>query len=501
MKQEATDSYSHVLKYTGIFGGVQGLNIVVSLVRNKLIAVLLGPNGMGLASLFNTTVNFISQATNFGISFSAVKHVSELFERDDEAAIAHFIKVVRAWSLLTALLGMLVCAVAGPFLSNLTFAWGDHSLHFILLAPAVGLLAITGGETAILKGARQLRSLAVIQIFTVLAALVISIPVYYFFNQSGIVPVIVLMALTSMLITVRHSYRLYPLRLSGADGILGEGMEMVRLGVAFVVAGVMGSGAEMLIRSYLNVSSGDLDVVGLYNAGFMLTVTYAGMVFSAMETDYFPRLSSVNNDVSATNLTVNRQIEVSLLIVSPMLAVLIIGLPVFIPVLFSSKFLPMVGMAQAAVFSMYIKSISLPVSYIMLAKGDSVGYMVLEAVYDVVLVLLIIYGYRHWGLLGTGVALSLSYVFEILLVGIYAYVRFRYRVSAPVLQYAAIQFALGLSVYIVTLIDNPFIYWTLGTLLCTVSLLISVYILHQKSKLWSALIMKFRNRFFRHDEA
>ena len=498
MQKEASDSYSHVLKYTGIFGGVQGLNIVVSLVRNKLIAVLLGPNGMGLASLFNTTVNFISQATNFGISFSAVKHVSELFERGDEAAIAHFVKVVRAWALLTALIGMLVCVVVGPLLSDYTFAWGDHTLHFILLAPAVGLMAITGGEMAILKGARQLRSLAVIQIFNVLAALVISIPIYYFYNQTGIVPVIVLMALTSMLLTIRHSYRLYPLRLSGANGVLGEGMAMVRLGVAFVVAGVLGSGAEMLIRSYLNVVSGDLDVVGLYNAGFMLTITYAGMVFSAMETDYFPRLSSVNSDVAATNLTVNRQIEVSLLIVSPMLAALIIGLPILIPLLFSSKFLPMVGMAQVSVFAMYIKAVSLPVSYLTLAKGDSVGYMVLEAIYDVLLVLLIIFGYGQWGLLGTGVALSLSYVFDILLVGAYTYWRYHYRVSMQVLQYAAIQFTLGVAVYIVTLVENPLIYWSLGTLICLASLFVSISILHQKTSLWSALINKMKNRFSRH---
>ena len=53
-------SFDHVLKYTGIFGGVQGLNIIVSLVRNKCVALLLGPNGMGLASLFNTTVTFLS---------------------------------------------------------------------------------------------------------------------------------------------------------------------------------------------------------------------------------------------------------------------------------------------------------------------------------------------------------------------------------------------------------------------------------------------------------
>ncbi len=498
MQKEASDSYSHVLKYTGIFGGVQGLNIVVSLVRNKLIAVLLGPNGMGLASLFNTTVNFISQATNFGISFSAVKHVSELFERGDEAAIAHFVKVVRAWALLTALIGMLVCVVVGPLLSDYTFAWGDHTLHFILLAPAVGLMAITGGEMAILKGARQLRSLAVIQIFNVLAALVISIPIYYFYNQTGIVPVIVLMALTSMLLTIRHSYRLYPLQLSGANGVLGEGMAMVRLGVAFVVAGVLGSGAEMLIRSYLNVVSGDLDVVGLYNAGFMLTITYAGMVFSAMETDYFPRLSSVNSDVAATNLTVNRQIEVSLLIVSPMLAALIIGLPILIPLLFSSKFLPMVGMAQVSVFAMYIKAVSLPVSYLTLAKGDSVGYMVLEAIYDVLLVLLVIFGYGQWGLLGTGVALSLSYVFDILLVGAYTYWRYHYRVSMQVLQYAAIQFTLGVAVYIVTLVENPLIYWSLGTLICLASLFVTISILHQKTSLWSALINKMKNRFSRH---
>lgn len=498
VKKEATDSYSHVLKYTGVFGGVQGLNILVSLVRNKLVAVLLGPNGMGLVSLFNATVNFVSQATNFGISFSAVKHISELFDIGDEVAIRHFVKVVRIWSLLTAVLGMLVCIAAGPLLSNYTFAWGDHTLHFVLLSPVVGLMAITGGEMAILKGARQLRSLAVIQIFTVFLALFISVPVYFLYNQKGIIPVIMLMALVSMLLTIRYSYRFYPLDIHGIKGLLNEGFGMVRLGVAFVVAGVMGSGTEMLIRAYLNVVSGDLDVVGLYNAGFLLTVTYAGMVFSAMETDYFPRLSSVNTDVAATNLTVNRQIEVSLLIVSPMLAVLIIGLPVLIPLMFSAKFLPMVGMAQIAVFSMYIKAISLPISYITLAKGDSVGYMVLEGIYDIVLVLLIIMGYIKWGLFGTGIALSLSYLFDIILVCTYAYVRYKYRVSLQVMHYAAIQFSLGLAVYIVTLIDNQVVYWLLGVLLCLVSLLISINILHQKTSLWASLMRKLKSRFSRH---
>ena len=162
MSENEKGAYGQVLKYTGIFGGVQGLNVIVSLVRNKLAALLLGPAGMGLVSLFNSTVAFISQATGFGISMSAVRHISELTESGDEAQRAYYIKVVRAWSILAALLGVLVCVAIGPFLSSNTFAWGNHTLHFILLAPAVGLMALTGGETAVLKGTRQLKSLVVV---------------------------------------------------------------------------------------------------------------------------------------------------------------------------------------------------------------------------------------------------------------------------------------------------------------------------------------------------
>ena len=487
---ESKDSYGHVLKYTGIFGGVQGLNILMGLVRNKLVAVMLGPSGMGLMALFNSTITFISQATNLGISFSAVKHLSEEFDSGNAERMEHFIRVIRAWSLLTALFGMLVCMAVGPLLSDYTFSWGDHTLHFILLAPAVGLLAVTGGETAILKAARRLRPLAMIQICSVFASLVVSVPIFLFFGQAGIVPVIVLMAFMNMLFTVAYSYRFYQLRLCGSRGILGEGMQMVRLGVAFVLAGILGSGSEIVIRSYLNVC-GDLDVVGLYNAGFMLTITYAGMVFSAMETDYFPRLSALNHDVEAVNITVNRQIEVSVLLLSPMLAMFIISLPVLLPLLYSGRFIPVVAMAQVAVFSMYIKSVSLPVAYITLAKGDSVAYLILEGVFDVALVLLIMLGYEHWGLTGTGIALSVAYLLDLVMIIVYARVRYQYVISSRVCLYVLLQLLLGMAAYAVTFVQDAWLYWSLGIFVFMVSAAVSLYILYKKTSLWNKLKQKY----------
>ena len=473
MIEDTNGSYRHILKYTGIFGGVQGLNVLIGLVRTKLVAILLGPSGMGLASLFNTTVGFVSQATNLGLPISAVRQMSELYDQGDQEAINHFVKVIRGWSLLTALVGMLVCVAIGPFLSQTTFAWGDHSLHFMLLSPAVGMMAITGGETAILKGMRKLGSIAIIQVLAVVAALAISVPVYYVFGESGIVPVIVMMAFATMVLTLKQSLKLIPLRLRGAKGMLGEGMEMVRLGVAFTLAAVIGTASEMLIRSYLNVT-GDLDILGLYNAGYMLTITYAGMVFSAMEADYYPRLSAVQHDIEATNETVNRQMKVSLLLISPMLAALIIALPLLVPMLFSGKFLPVVGMAQVAALAMYMKVLTLPVAYITLARGYSLSYLFLESCYFVVFVVLIIVGYQYWGLFGTGLAITLAHVFEYLLVNGYAYKKYGYQSSATVYGCAIVQVALGLLAYILTLVADGYLYWSIGALIVILSGLLSL---------------------------
>lgn len=489
------DKYTHMLKYTGLFGGVQGLNIAITLVRNKFVALLLGPAGMGLLSLFNTAVNFFSQATNLGISFSAVRHISEQYDSGDRQQLQHFIKIVRGWSLLTALAGMFVLAVLGPFLSSHVFAWGNHTLHFILLSPVVAMTAVTGGETAILKGTRQLKKLATIQILTMIATLAVSLPAYYFFGMSGIVPVLVAIAFITMVCTLRCSCQHYPYTLRGANGILGEGMEMVRLGVAFVLAGMLGSGSEMAIRSFLNVA-GDLDVVGLYNAGYMLTITYAGMVFSAMDTDYFPRLSAIAHDHRAVSNTANRQIEISLLLVSPMLTALIVFLPILLPLLYSKCFMGIVAMGQIAVFSMYFKAVTLPIEYINLAKGDSKSYLMIEAFYDILIVAGIVYGYRQFGLWGTGLALSACHLLNLIAVLIFARYRYRMSLSRDVIKDICIHLPLGIMAYCATFITEAWAHWTVSILSIMASTSVSLYIIiYQKTALWD----KIKKKFGQHD--
>ena len=479
-KREKRNSYLHILKYTGMFGGVQGVNILVGVVRNKLVAMILGPQGMGLISLFNSTIALVSDSTGLGLGMSAVKRLSESFATGDTPEMERSVRVIRSWSLLAGLFGMFVCVVLSPLLDRFTFSWGDHTLHFMLLSPIIPLLAVTNGELAILKATRQLRALAKQSVGTVLLALLLTVPLYEQFGEAAIVPSLVLMAAIQLFLSIVYSYRLYPLRLSLRRETLGAGLPMVKLGVAFVVAGTMTSGAEFVIRSFLN-HEGALDTVGLYNAGFMLTTTYVSMIFVAMETDYFPRLSSVATHTFTMNQTVNRQIEVSLLFAAPLIALFMITLPWLVPLLYSGRFTPAVGMAQVSLLGMYMRAVRLPVEYISLAKGDSRSFLVLESVYALLIVGFALPFFRLWGLWGTGLALAVVGLLHYLVVFIYMYRRHGYRVSASVRLYMMLQLPLGLLTFGITLLDNPFLYGLLGVLSVAVSAMISIKILKSKT--------------------
>ena len=487
----SNDSYDHVLKYTGMFGGVQVLVTLIGLVRNKFMALLLGTAGVGFNALFVSMQNFASQCTNLGISFGAVPKLSEYYEEQQEKQLEYHIQVIRLWSMIAAGLGFLFCVAVSPLMNDLSFTWGNHTLHYAMLGVSVAMLTLTGGETAVLKATRRLGALAKIQIYTAIISVLVSIPLYYYYGHSGVIPVIVSMAAVTMVATMRYSYRSYPLRLQWTGSVLKSGAGMIRLGGAFVLAAAVGSASEMFIRAFLNVEGG-LGDVGLYNAGFMLTITYAGMVFSSMEQDYFPRLSAVSKDVEKTNETVNKQMEVSLLLLAPMLVALLTALPVLVPLLFSAEFLPVVGMAQVAVLAMYFKVLNLPVAYITLARSKSLAYLLLETTYFVVLVVGVMAGFRMWGIWGTGLAVVIAHIAELMTVGGYAYWQFNYRCTWTIARYAGVQTAIGLVAYAVSVMVEGWGYWIAEAALTLVSTAYSVYILRQKTHLWEALKKRFR---------
>lgn len=473
MQDERKAGYRHVVKYIGLFGSVQGLNMLMGVVRNKVAAVLLGPDGLGLVSLLNTWQGFSSQATNLGLSFGSIPRLSQLYEQGDSEAFARQVAALRLWCLVAAALGFVFCVLLAPLFCRWVFPSGDYVWWFAAIAPAVAMIAVTGGELAVLKASRHLGALAKAQAVTAIVAVVVAVPLYWLFRWRAIVPVIVLSALVSMVATIAFSFRYYPWRKMGRQQF-AEGRGMVQLGVAVVVAATVGQLAELLLRAFLT-REGQLDAVGLYNAAYTLTITYSGLLFASLESDYYPRLSACGTDKERCSLEINRQAEVLLLLATPLLTVLMIVLPIVVPLLYSGRFAAVVPMAQVAVLAVFFKALSLPLSYIPLTRHDSRAYMAIETAYWLYFLVLAFVAWRQWGLWGLGLALAVAHVVEWLVIIAWSAWRYGYRCSSSLLRLVAVLVGIALTGYAVTILTEGVLYWVAGILLVLVSIAFSLW--------------------------
>ena len=75
------DSKKQILKSTGILGFAQIFIILIGIIRVKVLAVLLGATGVGIAGLFQTTIDLLKSATGFGLGFSAVRDIAAVLQQ------------------------------------------------------------------------------------------------------------------------------------------------------------------------------------------------------------------------------------------------------------------------------------------------------------------------------------------------------------------------------------------------------------------------------------
>lgn len=169
-------SYRSIFKTTSLFGGVQAFQIVIGIIKSKFIAIILGPEGVGLLGLYSSAIELVKQFTSMGLAQSAVRDVSEAKGTGDMQRIGIIISVLRKLMWLTGLLGSIVVMLLSPMLSKITFGSYDYTIPLIILSVTLLFDQICAGQKVILQGLRRLKDLAKAAVIGSTLGLVVSIP-------------------------------------------------------------------------------------------------------------------------------------------------------------------------------------------------------------------------------------------------------------------------------------------------------------------------------------
>lgn len=471
-----TSSYRSIFKATSLFGGVQIWKILINIIKQKFIAILLGPTGMGISGLFLSATSFVESFTAMGLSTSAVKNVAEAGATGDVQRINKVVATLRKLVWITGLLGTFVVVLLSPVLSKSSFGNYDYTIPFIFLSVTLLFHQLSAGQSVLLQGLRRLRHLAVSGVLGSLFGLFFSIPIYYFFGVRGIVPTLILDSVTTVLLTWYFARKI-PIdcpKMTLRETIM-EGKNMIGMGLSMSLTNILTLGIAYLLRVYI-ARVGGTDQVGLYTAGFAIVNTYIGMVFSAMSTDYYPRLSSVNTDNLKCRELINQQAEIATLLVAPLALVFILFAPLIIKLLYTDSFLGVVSFMQLCMLGMLFKAGSWSISFVFLAKSDMRQFIFNEVLIKVINVPMYLLSYKYYGLFGMGAAYILNYLFYMILVYVVSKRKFdfafSYAYKKQLFVYAVL---LTTSFLTIILLSNKVVSYSVSSLCVIVGVTYSLY--------------------------
>ena len=421
---EQQSAYRQIMKATSIFGGVQVFNILIGIIRSKFVAVLLGPTGMGIAGLLAATTGMIAGLTNFGLGTSAIKDISAAHGTGNTVRVSTVVTIFRRLVWITGLLGSIITLAFSQWLSQVTFGNKEYTYAFILISITLLLNQISTGQGVLLRGMREIGYMAKSGMIGSVLGLLTTIPLYYLYGINGIVPGIIVTSVTSLLLTWYFSRKLCikPVYVSKVRTI-AEGKGMLKMGFMISLSGLITLGASYIVRIYIS-NTGGVDQVGLYNAGFAIINTYVGLVFTAMSTDYYPRLSAVAHSNEKSREVINQQAEIALLILAPIIMVFLVFINWVVIILYSTKFLPVKDMILFAALGMFFKAASWAIAFIFLAKGASKLFFWNELFTNIYLLAINIAGYYFWGLTGLGISFLVAYI--LYLIQVFVVARLKY---------------------------------------------------------------------------
>lgn len=411
-----------ILKVSGLFGSLQVVNILTSLIRQKVVAAVIGPVGVGLFGIFFNALTTLALIFRLGLREAGVKEIVS-----GRHSVGVVISILRRWGVWLGLAGCLATVLLSRWFSELAFGTPERQWQFALLGVAVATTVFASSEEAVFQGLRRFKTLAKCSLIGSVSGLVISIPMFFLMGESSVVPSLVAYSgavLIALLWNARRGDQPRPESPVGLSQTVAIGKGLMKLGFFLTVASVVSSLSATVFLSYLSRTH-SIEISGFYSAGFSIVNGYIGMVFTAISMEYFPRLSSIIHSRRRTEMFVSHQIYIVMLVLTALLTLFIPFASLAVELLFTAKFLPVSAFVIASMAGTVLRGLGWSLGYVIVAKGDGRLFMFTEILSCITAVLLNIAGFRLGGWVGLGIAYCLWYLLYSILVGVIYRRRYR----------------------------------------------------------------------------
>ena len=356
-------SFARILRSSAFMGGAQVVTLATTFIRAKVIALLLGPAGIGVFGMLSAFNANLSALGGWGIGISGVRTIAGASDKERGAKIAA-VKYLGGWLAAGSLL--LVILLAWPA-ARMTFGAEGHLWSLVIAGMAVPLIVLTAVFSAVLQAEGEIKQLAGIQTAGALAGLIAGVPLIWAYGETGIAWSIFLAAVIPACLTwakARSRTMWTPVAINSEDV-----RSLIGLGGALMVTSLLTQGSAYVARLFIIRQSG-LEAAGHFHAANAIAMSLPGIVLVSMGTDFFPRVASARTETEARQ---HAEIQIrSVLVLSlPLVCALLTLSDMCVRVAYDAGFEQAAALMPWMMWGVFFRLISWPLGYWLLARGSA----------------------------------------------------------------------------------------------------------------------------------
>jgi PST family polysaccharide transporter len=319
----------------------QGLTVLGGLVRGKVGAVELGPEGMGLVAQLNYLSTFLAAIAALGVSNGCIKLLAEARATQDDVRDRQVRSILLVYPLVAGSLLAVVIGAAAAVVGPLLLGSDSHRLAIVVAAVSVPLSMAAGSFAVALQGRESMRRLAGGNGVVAVANTAIVVGSIVAFGLAGAIASVALTSLAALIVfAIREPglFRGISLRL---DALFDRRLLRViyAFGVASVLLSVASGAVDLGVRTLIVHRLG-LDANGLYQPVALLSSQLFLAIVGGVGMYLFPRLTGLYATGRTTDAhhEVNAAVRLVLVVIVPAVVLLVAFGGSVLGLLFSAEF-------------------------------------------------------------------------------------------------------------------------------------------------------------------
>lgn len=387
-----------------MLGGATLVSLVVTIIKRKLMAIYLGPSGLGIYAQVNNYFNVVTVIASFGLS----QGITTFIARNDNASkseVNNILQPAMSISLFLSLIIIIITISCSKTISALVL--NNSSIYYLLIVAALAIPFQIFGQSLLsyLQAIKKIAKISLSSIVISVLGLIATIPLVVIFSTFGAVLSILILSIVTFIIYIYFCRE--KLELKAFFGIFNFLKmrkyfyfdKLINFGSLRFVQTVITWLTFFIMRTIIIKKLGMANN-GIYEAVYTFSLLYLPFMSNILWSYSYPEYCQAKDDINLSK-AVNKFLRLSMTVTFPVIVILLLARPILVEkIIFTGQFGSAINLIPLRLAVDLLTIITWSFSVALLAKERLGAIIKFELIKDILFLAAIMSVTSSFGLIG-----------------------------------------------------------------------------------------------------